>query len=129
MGTAIAVVFSVWFIIEINETRAMEAATTDKIEHNREQEYAQYLSNGDEYTNQGQWYNAAFEYRTSLKINPESQEALQRLTFSLLRLCESEERACEEAQQSLEELEESEFDQQVINELRMRWEGINQRKP
>ena len=129
LGAAIAAAFTAWFIVEINETRAIEAATAEEIESNREQEYAQYLSYGDEYMNQGQWYNAAFEYRTSLKLMPESQEALYRLTFSLLRLCETGDRGCDEARKRLEDLEKSDFKPEVVKGLRLRWEGINQHRP
>lgn len=127
-GAVIAVVFSVWFITAINESVGIEAANADKNQQNQKQEYANYLSYGDEYMNQGEWYNAAFEYRTSLTFKPEGQEALQRLTYSLMRLCETEGRGCKEAQERLSEMEKSDFKPAVVNELRLRWEGINQPK-
>jgi hypothetical protein len=127
LGTVIAV--AVWFVQEIRAVSEVETKAADLIIQNQAQEYETYLSYGDEYLNQSQWYNAAFEYRTSLTFNPESEEALYRLTYSLMRLCETEDRECDEAQQRLEELEKTDFKPEDTNELRLRWEGINQRKP
>ncbi|MFT4771888.1 MAG: hypothetical protein ACJAZC_001365 [Cryomorphaceae bacterium] len=131
LGIIMAVTVGVWFIQEIREATAVETAdkTLTAEETIQYQEYENYLSYGDEYLNQSQWYNAAFEYRTSLTFNPESEEALYRLTYSLMCLCETEERECDEAQQRLEELEKTDFKPKDTNELRLRWEGINQRKP
>ena len=129
LGTVLAIAFAVWFVREIRAVSEAETKAADLIIQNQAQEYETYLSYGDEYLNQSQWYNAAFEYRTSLTFNPESEEALYRLTYSLMRLCETEDRECDEAQQRLEELEKTDFKPEDTNELRLRWEGINQRKP
>lgn len=96
---------------------------------NQQEEYERYMSYGAEFLNKSEWYNAAFEHRTSLKYHPESKEALQRLTFSLLRLCETDGRGCEEARQRPDDMEKTGFKPEVVNELRLRWEGINQQKP
>lgn len=129
LATVCAAVLIGWLV---KGMLAVSAAKTHVVLESRqlqEQEYENYLSYGDEYMNQSQWYNAAFEYRTSLKFNPESEEAVYRLTFSLMRLCETEDRGCNEAQQRLQDLEKTDFKPEDTNELRMRWEGINQRKP
>jgi hypothetical protein len=127
-GVFVAVAIG-WLIQVMSAATLTERlAEADYIEYQKE-EYDRYMSYGDEFLNKSEWYNAAFEYRTSLKFDPESQEALQRLTFSLLRLCETDGRGCVEASQRLEDLEKTDFKPEVVNELRLRWEGINQDTP
>ncbi|MCZ4409502.1 hypothetical protein O3Q51_11825 [Cryomorphaceae bacterium 1068] len=118
-----------WLIQTIQASSLTEQiAEEDNVEYQK-QEYARYLSYGDEYLNKSQWYNAAFEYRTSLKFNPESEVALYRLTFSLMRLCEAEQRGCDEADNRLNTLLQKGYNPEDLEELTLRWEGILQRKP
>jgi len=129
IGAALVLIVSIWFVKELNKTITFEATSTNEFIKEREENYALSFSYGNEYTNKGEWYNAAFEYRNSLKYKPESQEALQRLTFSLMQLCETQDRGCDEAEERLEDLENTDFNPEAVKELRLRWEGIIQHNP
>ncbi len=118
-----------WLVQTMQATDLTEQTVEDYMVEYQQQEYARYLSYGNEYPNKSQWYNAAFEYRTSLQFNPESEEALYRLTFSLLRLCETEQRGCEEAEKRLNALRQKGYSSEDLEELTLRWEGIKQRIP
>ncbi len=118
-----------WLVQTMSATAKTDRRVEDDNAEYLKQEYARYLSYGDDYLNESQWYNAAFEYRTSLQFNPKSEEALYRLTFSLIRLCETEERGCHEAEKRLEDLTEKGYEPKALEELTLRWEGIKQRNP
>jgi len=129
IGGVLVVAAIGWLIQVMSAASLAERLAEDNYIESQKEECDKYMSYGDEYLNKSEWYNAAFEYRTSLKFDPESREALQRLTFSLLRLCETDGRGCEEALQRLENLEKTDLKPEVVDELRLRWEGINQDKP
>jgi len=83
--------------------QAHEALLQKQTTQNNHSKYLFYIQEGDQWFDQGNFYNAIFQYKKSLALFPNRLEAHYRLCLGYSYGCRYDEKGCEEGKQALEE--------------------------
>lgn len=70
----------------------------------RQEQYTYFITTGDDWLAEYNWYNAIFEYKKALEIFPRNFDANYRLALAYTYNCQDSKERCQEAEQLIFEL-------------------------